>query len=246
MDDNDYCPYCTNILDEDQRLMELPCFHRAHTNCFLNLMNNPTRSLPAAFHLCELCQIPLFFEDENPNEEIEEEEEEEADDDNEEVPEEVVQGPELPDHPLPNGVGYYERIRNRVQSDENIKKDLKLYFKSKYNAARKQTAFKKHVKEKKGEINNSVNNLKEQLRTLIGAQRRSILQGQLYKDYKGAVFRKNIAAARFRQKYNLDLSDIRKSMYGQPGFKRWLRESPWRSSPSYILRRCFYRSYIRL
>jgi hypothetical protein len=242
MDDNDYCPYCTNILDADDRLMELPCFHRAHTNCFLNLMNNPTRSLPVAFHLCELCQVPLFFEDENHNEEIEDEQETHE----EEIPEEVVQGPELPDHPLPNGVGYYERIRNRVQTDETIKKDLKVYFKLRYNVGRKQTVFKKHVKEKKGEIKNSVNNLKEQLRTLIGAQRRSILQSQSYKDYKGALFRKNIAASRFRQKYNLDISDIRKAMLGQPGFKRWITNPMWRSSPSYILRRCFYRSYIRL
>jgi len=237
MDDNEYCPYCTGILDGDDRLMELPCFHRVHTLCFLNLMNNATKTLPAAYHLCEFCQIPLFNENGLEAEEHEEEEEEE-------IQEEAVQEPPPPEvTPQPN---YYERIRIRVQGDANIKKDLKLFFKAKHNEARKRTALLKYAREKKNEIKNSVDNLKEQLRTLIRAQKNVILQSQSYKDYKGAHFRKNIAGAKFSKKYNLDLSDLRKALRGQPGYKRWNRESSWRMTPSYILRRGFYRSYLRL
>jgi hypothetical protein len=224
MDDNEYCPYCLENINPEERSMELPCFHRVHTLCFLNLMNNPTRSLAVTHQQCELCHIPLFPE-------VEEEEQEETPP----VPEAIT--------PQPN---YYERIRIRVQGDEHIKKDLKLYFKAKYNEGRKRTALLKYTREKKNEIKNSVDTLREQLRNLIRAQKRVIVQSQPYKEYKGAHFRRNILGARFHKKYNLDLKDLRKAMFGQPGYKRWYRESRWRSNPNYILRRGFYRSYLRL
>ncbi len=234
MDDNNHCPYCNDMLNEDERHIELPCFHRAHTLCFLNLMNNPTHTFPGEFHACMICHNPLFFELEN--EEVQQEEEEDI--------EQEDNPPISPSEPsVPN---YYERVRIRVNGDANIKKDIKLYFKAKYNAARKRTALLKYVREKKAEISTSVENLREQLRNLIRAQKRTILQSQPYKEYKGAHFRKNIAGSNLYKKYQLDLSDIRKAMHGQPGFKRWHRESIWRTSPNYILRRGFYRSYFRI
>ncbi len=188
--------------------------------------------------------VPLF-PDPGDQETEHEDQEEEEEQEEEQAQQEETPLPQPPEGetPQPN---YYERIRTRVQEDATIKKDLKLYFKSKYNEARKRTAFKKYAQGKKQEIKNSVDNLREQLRGLIQAQKRTILQSQAYKDFKGAHFRRQIVASNIYKKHHLDLNDIRKAMAGQPGFKRWSRESRWRSSPSYILRRSFYRSYLRI
>ena len=251
MDNNEYCPYCTGLLDLDDRIMDLPCFHRVHTTCFLGLMNTAVKILPAAYHLCEFCQVPLFQDIAYPDQQVQEEEiQEEVEEEQEEEGEDGEEGETQPIQEaiaaLPATPTYYERIRIRVQGDANIKKDIKLYFKAKYNENRKRTALLKYAKEKKNEIKNSVDNLREQLRTLIRAQKRVIMESQAYKEYKGAHFRKNIAASKFYKKYNLDFKDLRKAMTGQPGYKRWCRESSWRLSPSYILRKGFYRSYIHI
>jgi hypothetical protein len=201
------------------------------------LINNPTRSLPVTHQQCEFCHIPLFPE-------LEEEDQQEEDQQEEDQQEEVQE--ETQPEPILTQPNYYERIRIRVQGDANIKNDLKLYLKAKYNQARKRTLLLKYTGEKKNEIKHSVDNLKEQLRALIRAQKRLIIQSQAYKDYKGAYFRKNIAGARFYKKYNLGINDLRKAMYGQPGYKRWRKESGWRNSPSYILRRGLFGSYFKI
>ena len=238
MDDTHICPYCDHLVEHDMDpIIEFPCWHRAHASCFFQLLNNATHSLAEQNHVCQMCETSIF----EPVEEDEEEEEEIEEDQNE-----IVEGPEQEEVPSDNAsLTYYERLRKRFDENKDMQKDVKAYIKAKQACSSKRKTLQKFTGEKKGEIKHSVESLREQLASLLRVQRKSIVQSQAYKSYNGAYLRVSMLRARIAKKYNIDMDSLRRAIQEKKGFRRWTRDFRWRDNPSYILRRAFYRRYIR-
>jgi hypothetical protein len=175
------------------------------------------------------------------DESVEEEEQQEQEN-------QVIEGPENQEVPVeePNeNLTYYERIRKRVQENEQMQRDIKAYIKAKRACGPKRVLLKKLVAEKKHEIKHSVDSLREQLGSLLRAQKNTIQQSQTFRDYKGAFFKVTLIKARITKRYNLEINSLRQALQNEPGFRQLTREFRWRDYPTYIVRRGFYRRYIR-
>lgn len=240
MEQNEFCPYCDHFMEEGiDPMIDFPCLHRAHSSCFLRLLsNNLNFSLDVQFRNCQFCAASLFEPEEQPPEEEEEII----------VEEEQIEGPEQQDvqsETSDASLTYYERIRKRFYENERMQKDIKAYIKAKRACGPKRAALKKFTSEKKNEIKHSVESLREQLGSLIQAQKRSIMRSQPYKTYMGAHFRVTLLRAQIARRYNVDMDSLRKALQNEKGFKQWTKDFRWRDQPNYIVRRSFYRRYIR-
>ena len=238
MELNEFCPYCDHFMEEGiDPMIDFPCLHRAHSSCFLQLLNNETHSLAEQFHNCQFCAVTLFEaeldEDEDENDLVNQEEQ-------------VIEGPEQEELQAETNLTYYERLRKRFQENQQMQNDIKTYIKAKRACGPKRTALKKFVSSKKQEIKHSVDSLRDQMNSLLSAQRKMILQGQPYKDYKGAHFRVVILRARIANRYGIDMDGLRRAIRNEKGYRQWTRDFRWRDQPNYIVRRGFYRRCIRI
>lgn len=245
MELNDFCPYCDHFMEEGiDPMIDFPCLHRAHSTCFLRLLsNNLNFSLDQQFRNCQFCAVSLFETevDDEPEEEFQQEiqEEEQA----------QIEGPEQEEvhsQTSDSSLTYYERLRKRFHDNEQMQRDVKGYIKAKRACGPKRIALKKFVSSKKQEIKHSVDSLRDQLDTLLSAQKKMILQGQPYKDYKGAHFRVTILRARIANRYGIDMDGLRRALRNEKGYRQWTRDFRWRDQPNYIVRRGFYRRCIRI
>lgn len=240
MEQNEFCPYCDHFIEEGiDPIIDFPCLHRAHSTCFLQLLNNETYSLAEQSRRCQFCEVTLF--------ETQEEETEDAGVEGY-VENQVMEGPENQEVPIEEAdttLTYSERIRKRVQENEQMQRDIKAYIKAKRACGPKRAALQKFVAEKKQEIKHSVDSLREQLGSLVRAQKNIIRQSQSFKDYKGAFFRVTIMKARISKLYNLDMDSLRRALRNETGFRQMTRGFRYRDSPSYVVRKAFYRRYIR-
>lgn len=235
MEQNEFCPYCDHFMEEGiDPMIDFPCLHRAHSSCFLRLLNNETFSLSEQFRNCQFCAVSLFEAEEN-------EEEEQA------ILEEQIEEPEqeVQSQSSDESLTYSERLRKRFFENEQMQKDIKKYIKAKRACGPKRAALKRYTSVKKGEIKHSVESLREQLGSLITAQKRAILQSQAYKTYRGAHFRVILLRAQIAKRYNVDMDSLRKALQNEKGFKQWTKDFRWRDQPNYVVRRSFYRRYIR-
>jgi hypothetical protein len=238
MEQNDFCPFCDHYIDANDPIIEFPCVHRAHSSCFFRLLNNETHSLAEQYHQCQFCQNGIF-----------ETEDEEEDDIEEEQTEEQEEG-EIVDNQAKTTaedihLSYYERLEKRFNENKEMQKDIKLYIKTKQLCASKRRILQKCTSQKKQEIKHSVDSLREQLKSLLRAQKKNIIQNEAFKSYKGAFFKMTIMRARISKKYNVDMDSLRKAIKHKKGYRRWLRDHRWRDNPGYVLRRAFYGMYIR-
>jgi len=247
MEHNEFCPYCDHFIEEGMDpIIDFPCLHRAHTTCFLQLLNNETHSLAEQYRRCQFCEAGLFETEDNDS--LEDEEEQEQEQEQEQNEEQVIQGPEQENVPLDEpdeNLTYYERIRKRFHENQQMQRDVKAYIKAKQACGPKRVLLKKCIADKKQEIKHSVESLREQLGSLLGTQKKSILQSQPFKDYKGAFFKATILRAKISRRYTIDMDALRRAIADIKGYKRWTRDFRWRDSPGYVLRRAFYRRYIR-
>lgn len=239
MEINEFCPYCDHFMEEGiDPMIDFPCLHRAHSTCFLRLLsNNLNFSLDQQFRTCQFCDASLF----EPEEEEPAEEEEQED--------QQIEGPEqqeVQSQASDSSLTYYERIKKRFYENNQMQNDVKAYIKAKRACAPKRRALKKFVSAKKQEIKHSVDSLREQLKSLINAQRNIILHGQPYKDYRGAHFRVVILRARIVNRYGIDIDSLRRAIRQEKGYRQWTRDFRWRDQPNYIVRRAFYRRHIRV
>lgn len=240
MEQNEFCPYCDHYIEEGiDAIIDFPCLHRAHSTCFFRLFNNETFSLAEEFRRCQFCEESVF----EPQEQDEEEEvvEEQQEEEQIEVPEQQDLQSNSSDESLP----YYERIRKRFFENQQMQKDIKRYIKAKRACGPKRAALKKYTLDKKNEIKHSVESLREQLGSLIKAQKKIILQSQPYKSYRGAHFRVVVLRAQIAKRYGIDMDSLRKAIRNEKGFKQWTKDFRWRDQPNYIIRRSFFHRYVR-
>lgn len=238
MEHNEICPFCDHYMEEGiDPIIDFPCLHRAHSSCFIQLLNNETYSLAEQYHRCQFCQETIFETEED---NFEEEQLLDVQEEGQQIVEEQ-ENIAAPDMTLT----YEERLRKRFFESEKMQKDVKAYLKLKRSSSSKKLALKKFTYQKKQEIKHSVTSLREQLGSLLRAQKNSILQSQSYKEYKGLHFRIILLRARISKSYNLDMKSLRRALYRENGYKLWSRESRWTDQPNYIVRRAFYRQFIR-
>lgn len=240
MEHNEFCPYCDHFIEEGiDPIIDFHCLHRAHSSCFLQLLNNETHSLAEQYRRCQFCEVTVFETVDDESVENEQEGYQEN---------QVIEGPENQEVPLEepdDNLTYYERLRKRVQENKQMQGDIKAYIKAKRACGPKRGALQKFVAEKKQEIKHSVESLREQLGSLLRAQKNIIQQSQSFKDYKGALFRVTLLKAQITKRYNLDMHSLRRALKNEPGFRQLTREFRYRDSPSYLVRRGFYHRYIR-
>jgi hypothetical protein len=259
MEHNEFCPYCDHFIEEGMDpIINFPCLHRAHTTCFLQLLNNESHSLAEQYRRCQFCEVTLFETDRETNteeeivtgeeeageEETGEEEagEEEAEDAHVEgyIENEVVDNQE-PDDNLTST----ERIRKQVLENKQLQLEIKAFIKAKRACGPKRAALKKFIREKRNEIKHSVDFYREQLESLLRSQKNLIRQSPFFRAYQGAIFKIFMMRARIKTRYNLSTSSLRRALHNEPGFRQLTRDPSYHSSASYVLRRAFNRRCIR-
>jgi hypothetical protein len=238
MEQNEFCPFCDHFIEEGiDPSIDFPCFHRAHSSCFLRLLNNETYSLAEQYRRCQFCEATLF----DPDDEVGEEEAEDAHVEGyieNEVVDEVVDAPD-------EALTLHERIRNQVLGNKELQAEIKAYIKAKRACGPKRAALKKFVVKKKLEIKESVESLRDQLKSLLQAQKNIIRQSEFFRGYQGALFKVFLMRGRIKNRYNLNMNSVRMALKNEPGFRQLTRDFSYHTSASYILRRSFYRRYIR-
>jgi hypothetical protein len=248
MEHNEFCPYCDHFIEEGiDPIIDFPCLHRAHSSCFLQLLNNETHSLAEQYRRCQFCEETLFepeIEEETGDEEPEDAHVEgyiENEVVNEVVNEMVNEVIDAPDETLTLD----ERIRKQVLDNKQLQLEIKAYIKAKRACGPKRAALKKFVSEKKQEIKESVESLRDQLRSLLRAQKNIIRQSEIFRAYQGAIFKVFIMRKKIKNRYDLNMNSLRRALQNEPGFRQLTRDFSYHNSASYVLRRSFYRKYIR-
>lgn len=240
MEQNEFCPLCDHFIEEGiDPIIDFPCLHRAHSSCFFRLLNNETYSLAEQHRRCQFCEETLF----DPDDELGEEEAEDAHVEGY-IENEVVNVPEVVEAP-DESLTLHERIRKQVLENKELQLEIKAYIKAKRACGPKRAALKKFVGEKKREIKESVDSLRDQLRSLLRAQKNIIRQSEFFRGYQGALFKVFIMRGRIKNRYNLNMNSVRMALQNEPGFRQLTRDFSYHTSASYILRRSFYRRYIR-
>ena len=140
----------------------------------------------------------------------------------------------------------YQPILNTFDTNREFKKDLKDYLRLKRLCGQKKRAVIKTAKEKKQEIAGTVDSLKEQMRNILKVSRRQLMQAPSIKQFRGACFRKNLLKSKLEKKYKYSMKDIRAALSTKPGFRRWDSEKWYNYDLGHIIRRSFYRRYVRI
>lgn len=158
----------------------------------------------------------------------------------------VVPGRPL-DRRLRNRRGSMEnRVKETFESNADFQTEIKEYVKLRRLCGRKRTAFAKVAKEKKNEVNGTIESLRQQIKMLLTTSKRQIMATQAAKDYKSILFRRQMIKSKIFKKYGYEMKCIRIALADKPGFRRWGPENYYSFSTSSILRRSFYRRYIRV
>ena len=252
MEHNDFCPYCDHFIEDGiDPIIDFPCFHRAHSSCFLQLMNNESHSLAEQYRRCQFCEATLFETDRETNTD-----EEIVTGEAEAVATEAVAVAEAVEAVANNtenevvvepddNLTSTERIRKQVLENKQLQLEIKAFIKAQRARGPKRAALEKFIREKKQEIKHSVDFYREQLQSLLRSQKNLIRQSPFFRSYQGALFKIFMMRARIQTRYNLTTNSLRRALHNEPGFRQLTRDPSYHSSASYVLRRAFYRRCIR-